>query len=184
MNPPSRLPPKATQLDGSALARTEELRQKIEEQIGPLVSGGQSRVQVIERVTQMMSAEIYKGPIPHPRHLQAYEDVCPGAADRLIKMAETAQARHEDRRDRLIECEYDDRKLGLFLGFAALLAVVGSGVFLVYIGQTVVGSGLLGAAVLGTVVGSFVHGRRPNDAKGIPNDAKEIPHDKKAIQKS
>ncbi len=146
----------------NALARVKDIREKVEETIGPLVQGGQARVQVVERVTQMMSAEIFRGPIPHPKHIQAYEDACHGAADRIIKMAELAQQRREDRKDKLIEHEYYDRRVGLYLGFAALIAMVLCGVFLVYHEKTIIGGGLLGAAVLGTVVGSFVHGRRPN----------------------
>src|SRR5262249_51224118 len=114
-------------------------------------------------VTRMMSAEIFHGPIPHPQHIQAYEATCPGAADRIIRMAEIAQTRREDRRDRLIEHEYSDRRVGLYLGFAALLAMIGGGVFLVALGAKAIGTGLLGAGILGTVVGSFVHGRRPHN---------------------
>ena len=165
--PPSKIgqpdePPSPNPAGVSALTRVNELREKVEETIGPLVQAGQARVQVVERVTQMMSAEIFRGPIPHPKHIQAYEDACPGAADRIIAMAEIAQQRREDRHDKLIEHEYSDRRVGLYLGFLALLAMVIGGIFLVYSGQSVIGGGLLGAAVLGTVVGSFVHGRRPN----------------------
>jgi uncharacterized membrane protein len=147
---------------GTALTRVNEIREKVEETIGPLVQGGQARVQVVERVTQMMSAEVFRGPIPHPKHIQAYEDACPGAADRIIRMAETAQQRREDREDKLIQNEYDDRRIGLYLGFFSLLSMVLGGIFLVYNDKVLIGGSLLGAAVLGTVVGSFVHGRRPN----------------------
>lgn len=138
---------------------TEALREKIEQAIGPIVQSGQQRVQLVERVTRIMAAEVFHGPIPHPKHIQAYEDACPGAADRIIRMAEIAQQRREDRRDRIVEHEYSDRRLGLKLGFAALLALVIAGVVVIAIGNVVVGSTLLGAAVLGTVVGTFVNGR-------------------------
>ena len=32
--------------------------------------------------------ESHSGPLPHPSILRGYEDVCPGAADRVIRMAE------------------------------------------------------------------------------------------------
>lgn len=163
-------PPKPSQPQtpgaSSLPARTEQLREQIEEAIGPLVQSGQQRVQVVERVTRIMAAEIFHGPIPHPKHIQAYEDACPGAADRIIRMAEIAQARREDRKDRLVEHEYSDRRLGMKLGFCALAGLVVAGVIIVSIGNVVIGSGLLGAAVLGTVVGTFIHGRSPLNNNG------------------
>jgi uncharacterized membrane protein len=143
-------------------ATTEKLRERVEEEIGPLVQSGQQRVQVIERVTQMMTAEIFRGPIPHPKHIQAYEDACPGAADRIIRLAEVAQKRNEDRKDVIISHEYSDRRLGLKLGFSSLVLLVLVGGGLVIAGFQVIGSGLLGAAVLGTVIGAFIHGRQPS----------------------
>lgn len=170
-NPPKQRPP-TTPGAPSSPSRTEQLREQIEEAIGPLVQSGQ-RVQVVERVTRIVASEIFQGPLPHPKHIQAYEDACPGAADRIIRLAEIAQARREDRRDKLVEHEYSDRRLGLKLGFTALAGLVIAGVIVVALGNVVVGSGLLGAAVLGTVAGTFVHGRSPlgNNSAKSANDA-------------
>jgi uncharacterized membrane protein len=159
---PSREPDDPVENAGTALTRANEIRERVQETIGPLVQG-QARVQVVERVTQMMSAEIFRGPLPHPKHIQAYEDACPGAADRIIRMAEIAQQRREDRRDVVIANEYADRRLGMLLGFGALVAMIVGGVLLVYHGESEIGTGLLGAGVLGTVVGSFIHGRRQQE---------------------
>jgi uncharacterized membrane protein len=157
----------------AALTVANEIRERVEETIGPLVPGGQARVQVVERVTQMMSAEIFRGPIPHPKHIQGYEDACPGAADRIIRMAEVAQTRLEDRRDTVIENEYSDRRLGMYLGFGALIAMVIGGVILVYHGEKEIGGTLLGAGVLGSIVKSFIHGRQPQT--GEPSDEPSVP---------
>ena len=40
--------------------------------------------------------EEYSGPIPHPNILKQFEEVIPGSADRILKMAEKEQEhRHE-----------------------------------------------------------------------------------------
>lgn len=39
------------------------------------------------------SLEIYRGLLPHPRHLKEFEDICPGSADRIIRVFEK-QADH------------------------------------------------------------------------------------------
>ena len=128
--------------------------------MGSAIGASETRNQVIDRVVQVVSSEVFRGPLPHPRHLRAYEATCPGLADRIVAMAEKAHAKQEDRIDRAMKYEYEDRRLGLFLGFFALLALLISGTFVVWLGNVVVGAGLLGAAVIGTATGIFVHGRR------------------------
>src|SRR5258705_11795241 len=56
---------------------------------------GQGRnSQVVHTQTQT----IYQGPLPPPENFAAYEHVLPGAADRILKMAEN-QAAHGASRD-------------------------------------------------------------------------------------
>jgi uncharacterized membrane protein len=160
--------PSAAQPSNELLSvQDSRIREKVEEVIGPLLGGGSQRVQVIERVTTLVSAEVFRGPIPHPQHLEAYEAVCPGAAHRIMRMAEIAQEKREDRRDVVIRREYDDRRLGMVLGFSALALLLVAGVIITALGEHTIGAGLLTAAVLGTVAGAFIHGRRPdmNNAK-------------------
>src|ERR1700738_111091 len=176
---PSKVPPPHPESDpsSSALSRAEatvelRLREKVEQVIGPIV-GGSQRVQIIERVTQMLTSEAFRGPLPHPKHLQAYEEACSGSADRIIRMAEIAQERREARRDKILDNEFSDRRFGMILGFSALAILVIAGTVIIALGHVAVGSSLLGTAVLGTVVGTFVHGRKsgPSEKKTEPTKA-------------
>jgi uncharacterized membrane protein len=132
-----------------------KLRESLEEAIGSVPN----REEVVERVVSVVRQEIFRGPLPHPRHLQAYEDTCPGIANRIVSMAETAHSRAENRLDKEMEFEFADRRLGMYLGFAALIALLCSGTFIIWLGNLTVGATLLGAAVIGTAVGTFVNGR-------------------------
>ena len=38
-----------------------------------------------------LATQGFSGPIPHPEILKGYETICPGAAERIIKMAELEQ---------------------------------------------------------------------------------------------
>ena len=67
--------------------RFEDLQQEIERQVGPLIQG-EARDQVISRLIPIVREEVYRGPLPHPRHLQAYEDIFVGASERVIAMGE------------------------------------------------------------------------------------------------
>jgi uncharacterized membrane protein len=93
-------------------------------------------------------------------YLRGYESACPGAATRIIAMAEKAQERQENRLDKAMEYEYGDRRLGLILAFCALIALLGSGLIALGLGYDKVGGGLLAAGILSTIIGTFVHGRR------------------------
>jgi len=44
-------------------------------------------------VRQEQTTVAYSGPIPHPNDLARYEEILPGAAERIMKMAEL-QAEH------------------------------------------------------------------------------------------
>lgn len=161
--------PNAPASDTSLPAPTSAIREKVEAEIGPLVQSG-ARVQVVERVTTMVASEIFRGPIPHPKHIQAYEDACPGAAARLIGMAEYAQQKREERKDTELRYEYQDRRFGMSLGFAALVVLVIGGIVSLGMGQNVAGGGLLTAAVVGTAIGTFVNGRKPSDQPEKKNE--------------
>lgn len=70
------------------------IREEVEKAIGPLV-GASQRGQIVDRLVSLFSSEVFHGPLPHPKHLRAYEDIFPGCADRSVKMAEIAQERRE-----------------------------------------------------------------------------------------
>jgi uncharacterized membrane protein len=122
--------------------------------------GGGQREQVVERMVSLVTRESFSGPMPHPKHLAEYENICPGLADRIMSTVEFAQKRQEDRRDNIIQCEYRDRRLGMILGFSALVLMLLVGVWLATIGEKVIGGGLITASIIGSVVGSFIDGRK------------------------
>jgi uncharacterized membrane protein len=161
-------------------AADEQLRKKVDAAIGQDIGTGEARARVIERVVRTVTSEFYRGPLPHPRHLQSYERICPGLADRIVAMAEKAHERQENRLDRAMTYEYEDRRLGQHLGFMALVAVLIAGTICLLSGHEIIGSGLFGAAVIGTVVGTFVHGRRSGspsmqesgeEDEGVPSES-------------
>lgn len=45
-------------------------------------------VEAVKEVVIKAMKEEFSGPIPHPDTIQKYEEILPGAADRIISMAE------------------------------------------------------------------------------------------------
>jgi len=103
--------------------------------------------------------ESYQGPLPHPQHFQKYDEILPGAADRILSMAES-QARHRqtiERREQILDgflgwC-------GILSAFMICIAAIGGGIHCILNNRSVSGT-ILGGAGMAAVVGAFLYGRR------------------------
>lgn len=115
-----------------------------------------AKTTVVEQVTEVaiaVSHSTWEGNYPPPSVIREFEQIEPGLAGRIFRMAEEelAHARLMDLR----LADYMGR--GQLFGFLlALVAIVGS-IYLVAIGERVIG-GLLSAAILIPIVTLFVKG--------------------------
>jgi len=138
-----------------------------------------SQIQVLAQETS------YHGPIPHPSDLERYEAVLPGAADRLISMAEEeskhrqkqeaeilqANIRAQQRQFDLAESRtkatsYSDT-LGQALGAIVSLASIAGCVYLALAGQPWVALGLVGLPLAGVIKALRSH-PRPDTSRPSP----------------
>lgn len=123
----------------------------------------ESPIQVLAQQTA------YQGPIPRPDDLERYEGIVPGAAERLISMAEE-EARHRRKQEseilqanisaqqRQIDIAEEQTKavsrsdtLGQLLGAAVSLASIAGCVYLALAGQPWVAAGLVGLPLAGVI---------------------------------
>lgn len=111
----------------------------------------------IETAIQILQQQ-FAGPLPHPEILQGYEDVVPGAGERLLAMVER-QSQHRQDMER-IAVEGGSRRAwaGLVLGF--IIAVL----FLIVSAALIINGYEVAGTILGTVdvvglVTVFVVGR-------------------------
>ena len=104
-------------------------------------------------------AEQFSGPIPPPQILNQYNQIVPGAADRIIAMAE-GQAEHRQQLEKqAIDSDIKNSRLGLQYGLAiGLAAVIGATVCIV--SGFEIGGSILGGTGLTGLVGVFVYGSR------------------------
>jgi uncharacterized membrane protein len=102
--------------------------------------------------------------------MRAYEDILPGSADRILKMAED-QARHRQGLERTAVDGGSRRSWwGLFLGFGISVIVIGASVLLVLKGHTVAGT-VLGSVDLVSLAAVFVIGQSGQRRERIKKDA-------------
>lgn len=154
-NPPAEsLPDNPPSLEG-----------EIERQIGDLLPQG-SRGEAIRRISTTLQAEFFSGPIAHPRHLREYESICPGAADRIIKMAENQQNHMIELDKTAMNAEINDQRRGMNIGAVVFSALILAAFITAIWTQNEVIVGLfLGAAAIGAV-GKFVNGRQNGSKNG------------------
>lgn len=103
-----------------------------------------------------VSIQSYGGPIPHPEHFFAYEHVLPGAADRILKMAELQEAHRFRMESKALESEYRLAERGQICGIASVLILSAAAVILGVYGMEVAASVIGGGEIL-AITGLFIY---------------------------
>jgi uncharacterized membrane protein len=100
----------------------------------------------------------WSGPLPHPEALERYNQIVPGSAERIIKLAETQHDHRLEIEKSVIDSGIAAQKLGTILGFILAMTAILGGVFLIYVGKESTGITSIIAALAG-LVGVFVYGK-------------------------
>jgi len=107
----------------------------------------------------------FSGPIPPPEIIRGYDEVVPGAADRIISMAEK-QSEHRQRMEEImIRAESRDGLLGICFAFAlglGCIIVAAIVVILVPKSAGAIFGSLLGITGIGTIIATFITGTHAN----------------------
>lgn len=114
--------------------------------------------------------EQYSGPLPLPQHFEEYERICPGAADRILTLAERQTAHRHSLEGKDLDARIDDRKTVRNLekrgqGFGFLIGVVAiiAGAMVAIRNPAISGSlagGFISCSGIATIVGAFIYGRK------------------------
>ena len=99
----------------------------------------------------------YSGPLPIPSHLEQYEQILPGAADRIIRMAEKQSEHRQELEKRVIKSDTRNSLAGLIFGFIIGIVGIVRGAYLISIGQIIEGS-IFGGGTIVSLVGTFIYG--------------------------
>ena len=112
---------------------------------------------------QTEERQLFSGPLPPPEILHGYDDIHPGAADRIIRMAEKEQQNAQDARMLAIRKEAADTRRGQIIGGIVSVSAFLTAAFLGYHGHPYAASIVGGATVVGLVT-VFVTGRRSSSS--------------------
>lgn len=120
----------------------------------PQNSSGEAQI-----ITQVSSS--FSGPLPPPEVLAQFDRVVPGAAERIIAMAEKQADHRRGLEKKITESDISDSRLGLIFGFLIGLIGVGGGVMTAILGRPGTGS-VISITALASLVGVFVYGSSQN----------------------
>jgi uncharacterized membrane protein len=128
-----------------------------------------------------ISASRFAGPLPHPEILAGYEEACPGAALRIIQMAEeegrsrrALEAKAVDAQVEGMRRQFREARLGQIFAFLIAVLFLGCGTYIAALGQPWAGA-LFGGIGLGGIVTTFILGRAGASQESAKDDPSPMP---------
>lgn len=122
-------------------------------------SDSQRKMQM--EIAATSTTTIHQGPLPSPEMLYQYNQILPGAAERIITMAEDQSKHRQDLERTVIKARARDSLYGIISAAILCITTILCGTFTVLNGHEVSGA-FLGTAGLAGLAGVFVYGTREN----------------------
>lgn len=100
----------------------------------------------------------FSGPLPPPETLSKYNEILPGAAERIVAMAEKQQMHRQNLEKKVVFGNAASQTRGNYLGFFVAMTAILGGLWLIYLGKEVTGLVAIITPIIG-LVGVFVYGK-------------------------
>lgn len=116
----------------------------------------------------------FTGPLPHPQILEQYEHIFPGAAERIIRMAESETNHRRGIQDRSVSADiegmrrqFSEARVGQYCALLITLGFIGAGTYVAISGQALTGLAFSGIGIV-TIVSAFIWGRTKREEDNPP----------------
>ncbi|WP_288190251.1 DUF2335 domain-containing protein [uncultured Veillonella sp.] len=103
--------------------------------------------------------KFHEGPLPAPWVLREYDEVCPGAADRILKMTEQEGIERHNFNREALRATIADTKRGMYLAFFLAILLISGGFLLLAWDKYITGT-LFSGAGLSIVLSAFINNKR------------------------
>ena len=122
----------------------------------------------VERAVAKVIQSAFSGPIPPPSIIKGYEEIMPGAAERIIAMAENQAKHRQDMEKIMVNAEARDSLLGVV--FAFILGVgclVTSAIIVICVPEKTgaISSAMVGITGIASIIVGFIKGTRAGSSK-------------------
>lgn len=130
--------------------------------------------QIIKKeVRQVVHRELqFSGPIPPPEILDGYNKIVPGAAERILKMAEDQAKHRHSLEKKLVGTETRNSTFGLFFAFILVALLIIAGSLLIYFGKPIGGLATTITAIAAVVVSFIV--QKKSDKPQPPSTPQKV----------
>lgn len=142
--------------------RRNKKQQIANSKVMPQPAAAAERIHTRSEPRIIAQQEIYEGQLPHPRHLEAFEQVLPGAAERIFALTERQQemAHEVTRKDQefrleLLKTSERDNLSKRRTAFLALAICLLTTIGLAYLGALTAAS-IVGGSTVVAIVTSFL----------------------------
>jgi len=112
-----------------------------------------NRTQIVQATKQ------WSAPLPPPEVLAEFNNAVPGAADRILQMAESQSSHRQKQENRVILSNVIQSYLGMIFAFILGTGAICGGIFLIYNNKDSSGLALI-IADLVALVSAFIWGRK------------------------
>ena len=115
-----------------------------------------------QQYLELQFAQVTVGPLPSPVLLGQYDQVLPGLAETIVRMAEREQ-RHRHQMDKIeVSAPHELAKRGQWFGLSVVILMLGLAVNLAWLGHAVEAA-IVAGVDLSVLVVAFIYGRRRDD---------------------
>jgi len=119
--------------------------------------------------TMVAAASRFSGPLPPPQLLKGYEEICSGAANRIIKMAESQSKHRQTLEKSVITSNIENEKIGMWMTFSLTILLMGFGIYLLINDKNIIAF----LAIFGPVIfhaGNYVYNKKREEK--VPEKSK------------
>ena len=124
-----------------------------------------------EANSAVATAEFFAGPLPSPDILARYEQIIPGAAERILAIAEADVKHQREIEFAALHAEESSVRRGQWLGFVVALFALTTSIVALYLGSPWV-AGIIGGTTVVGLVSAFVIGRIESSSEEQPTEEK------------
>jgi len=110
-------------------------------------------------ISQMFAASVWQGPLPSPESLARFNQVVPGAAERMIRMAEKQQDHRMALETKVSTEQISQSARGQYFALLISLAILVVGTFAIYSGYPGSGATIVTSTIIGMAY-VFITGKR------------------------
>jgi len=158
MNLPARLQPVARDLLQLTHADRKKVLGVFHKGKNNVTAQAPTRRSEVQTSTTVFEASMWQGPLPPPQQLERFNEIVPGAADRLIRMAEKQQDHRIETEKLVIKSQLTQSGRGQIFGLVIGLSGMALAAFLGYLDMAGPAAAVGAATVTGLAI-AFIHGK-------------------------